>query len=144
MFNLSHDGSGSRRVESNPEYVVEWEFHVQPVARTACPFEVWLVASGAELAYVAIGFDSWLNLADRVGVTSTNTRFVFGFEPTTLSMRQLQSILSAIYAGNLEARYTALFRRLFSAHGRLLVDVGLPLHQNAGGGRVFRYSSYAA
>jgi hypothetical protein len=131
-------------IDDSDDYVVEREIVIKPSDSSACPIDIWFVASGKELPYIALGFDRWIHLASRVGATSTNRRFVFGFEPITVTASQLRAMLVAVLRGHAQATYSTVFRRLISARGHLLTQVGIPGLELAHRGKKYRYNAYAA
>ena len=127
---ISNDGP-SRAQDDDADYAVEWEIDIQPVPASACPIGIWFTNNG----HISMGFDNWQRLSDRIGVSSTNSRFVFGFEPRALEEAQILSVLSVVFTGNVEARYIELFGRLLYASGRVLSSVGIPQLQRTNWGK---------
>ena len=142
-FSVARDGPPSTQFDGD-SYFVEWEMRLQPASPTACPLELWFAAGCCpKPSCVGFGFDTKERLAARLSLRSQNSAFVFGVEPVTVTPEQIRAILSAVYAGRLEARYLTAFGRMLGATGRLLVDVGVP-HLRAGKfGARFRYAPYA-
>ena len=143
-YSLAYDGPSRIDWEPSDGYCVEWEIKVEPVNNGACPLELWFLGGCPDLACVAFGFDSWRELANRLDLKSSNTRFVFGVEPISISAEQLITILTAVYEGHLEARYFSIFGRFIGVSGRLLADVNIPHICRSKLGAKYQYSSYAA
>ena len=143
-FHLTHDGP-RRTTDDFSSYDVEWEIKIEPIAPTACGFEIWFTpyAEPTEIS-AALGLDSWEHLARRVRKSSQSSRFVFGVEPLTMSPKKLVAILQAIYVGDVEASYISLFGQLVSVRGRFTVDIGCPKLSKNGIGKKFQYGAYAA
>ena len=125
------------------DYVVERQLSIQPNHSNACPVDILFVASGKDMPYVALGFDRWNALAKRIGVKSDSQRFVFGFEPRSVTANQIRTILGGVALGKLEAFYVSVFGRLIAADGRVLTSVGLPRIEAVHFGKIFRYRPYA-
>jgi hypothetical protein len=143
-YSIEYDGPSRSEFGPYDDYVVEWELVIRPTRDSACPLELWFLGGCPSLASVGFGFDTWSDLAYRVGKKSENSRFVFGSEPFSVTEEQLRAVLAAVYEGRVEARYLSVFGRLFEVNGRLLTNVGIPEFEKRRFGTQHQYSPYGA
>ncbi len=85
--------------ENDPQddYLIAYEAVFEPGSLDQARVELWVTPDG----YIAIGFERWKRIAERLDIKCGNNRFAAGHEPQCMSESGLLAILDLIADGQI-------------------------------------------